>query len=456
MAKKILVIGGGISGLSVAYALKKKGIGVSLIEAKSRLGGVINTLSENGFRAESGSNSVMLQSQKTLDFIKEIGLDKDLVFAKPTAKKRFFVKNGKICEVPMSPPKMIFSKLFSFFGKFRLLKDLWTPSFDADADPSVDEFTIKRLGQEALDYGMNPFMAGVYGGDTSKLSARYACPAFWNLDQKYGSIIKGGMKARKEKIASGNLFKPVMISFKNGLVELVEKLSEHLKDNALTATKIVSIDYDMGAWRVCWTQGNTEDCDEFDEIIIAVPSNKLSSLPLPGSLEMKMAAIENIDYAPVNTITFGFKRSDIAHKLDGFGVLVPQKETKYRILGALFLSSIFDNRAPDDCVTITCYLGGKRNMELTEKSDEEQEKIALEDLQGLIGLRGAPIFNKVFKWKNAIAQYNVGYGEILEALAELEAEFPTIKLLGSYRGGVGVSACIENALNLAESYKDEV
>lgn len=449
MAKKILIVGAGISGLCAAYALKKKGFEVVVLESKSRAGGVINTFNESGFRAESGSNSVMVQSEKTLDFIEELGLAPRIANSSEVSKKRFFVKNGKICEVPMGPLKMLLSPLFSLVGKLRFLKEPKIAKHSPDSDPSVAQFTIDRLGQEALDYGMNPFMAGIYGGNPEKLSMKHAFPPFWILEQKYGSIIKGAMKARKEKIAAGNFFKPIMISFKNGLVELVDKIKDSLKDDIVLNAKIASVDYDMGSWQVCWTNESSDDCDVFNEIVFAVPAKEISKLPLPGALSSRLAFLDKIEYAPVVSLTLGFKKSGISHKLDGFGALVPALESKYRILGALFVSSVFEGRAPADCATITCYIGGMRNPSLFDKSDEELESIAMEDLEALIGLKGKPIFKRIFRHKNAIAQYNVGYGDILEEMREVEKDFPTIKLLGAYRGGVGVSSCIENALALA-------
>lgn len=450
MTKKILVVGAGISGLSAAWGLKKNGFDVKIIEQKARAGGVIDTQSESGFRAESGSNSVMVQSQKTLDFIKELGLEGRMVKSSQVSKKRFFARAGKICEVPMSPLKMIFSPLYSIAGKFGFLKDFRAPKHDPESDPSVAQFTIDRLGREALDYGMNPFMAGIYGGNPEKLSVKHAFAPFWNFEQKYGSIIKGAMKARKEKIAAGNFFKPIMISFKNGLVELVDRLSELLSANLVCDVKIASIDYDMGAWRVCWVGDKGEDCDVFDEIVFALGAKDIKNLPLPGSLSTRLQFLDEIDYAPVVSLTMGFYKSDISHALDGFGALLPEKEKDFKILGALFVSSVFDARAPEGCATVTCYIGGKRHPELFELSDGELEALALVDLKNLIGLKGAPIFKRIFRWRNAIAQYNVGYGDVLEQIAELEKDYPTVRLLGAYRGGVGVSSCIENGLALAD------
>lgn len=452
MAKKVLVIGAGISGLSAAWGLKKGGCDVKIIELKNRAGGVINTLSESGFRAESGSNSVMIQSQKTLDFIREIGLEGRLVHSSDVSKKRFFARGGRICEVPMSPLKMLFSRLFSLRGKIGFLKDFRAPKHDADSDPSVAQFTIDRLGVEALDYGMNPFMAGIYGGSPEKLSIKYAFPPFWNLEQKYGSIIRGAMQSMKEKRAAGNFFKPIMISFKDGLAELVERLADELKGNLTVGAKIVSIDYDMGSWRVCWVCEYGEDCDQFDEVVFAVPAKDLKNLPIPGSLASKMEFLDGIVYAPVISFTMGFRRSEISHKLDGFGALLPEKERQFSILGALFVSSVFEGRAPDGCATLTCYMGGMRHPEFFELEDEKLEEIALSDLQRLLGLdkSAKPMFKRIFRWKNAIAQYNVGYADVLEQLGELEREFPTVHMLGAYRGGVGVSSCIENGLELAK------
>lgn len=452
MARKVLVIGAGISGLSAAWGLKKEGLDVKVLEVKPRAGGVIDTLSESGFRAESGSNSVMIQSQKTLDFIREIGLENRLVHSSAVSRKRFFARNGKICEVPMGPLKMVFSRLFTIRGKFGFLRDFRAPKHDADSDPSVAQFTVDRLGKEALDYGMNPFMAGIYGGSPEKLSMKYAFPPFWNLEQKYGSIIRGAMQSMKEKRAAGNFFKPIMISFKEGLAELVEKLSEELGDNLVVGAKIVSIDYDMGSWRVCWVCEHGEDCDQFDEIVFAVPSKDLKTLPIPGSLASRMDFLDKIVYAPVISFTMGFRRSEISHKLDGFGALLPEKEKQFSILGALFVSSVFSGRAPDDCATLTCYMGGMRHPEFFDLDDDKLEEIALGDLQRLVGLNKSakPIFKRIFRWKNAIAQYNVGYADVLEQLGELERDFPTVHLIGAYRGGVGVSSCIENGLALAK------
>jgi len=447
--KKAIVIGGGISGLASAIGLKNAGFDVTLIEKSHAVGGVIGTVEKDGFKAESGSNTIMIQSQKTLDFLEDIGIKDAVEQSKPTAKKRFFARYGRPQKVPMDPVSMIFTRLFSFFGKLRLLIEPFIGKTPADADPSVEEFATRRLGKELFDYAINPFMAGIYAGDPSKLSIRHAFPPFWNLEQKYGSIVRGGMKARKDKIAAGNFFKPMMISFKGGMSTLPKAMAKVLGDSVKTDAKLISVDFGGNGWEVSWGTQFEDVCEHYDALVIAVPSPDIAELPIAGSLIAALEPLAKIKYSPVATLTLGFKKSDIAHPLDGFGVLIPEKEN-LNILGSLFISSMFDNRAPDGCVTLTNYLGGLRHPEHTLLSEENLTELAMEDLRKLLGVKAEPIFKRLFVWKHAIAQYNVGYSEFLDTMNLIETEFPNMALAGSYRGGVGVSSCIENGLAAAE------
>lgn len=448
--RKAVVIGGGISGLAAAVQLKRMGYCVTLLERENRVGGVINTVEENGFRAESGSNSVMIQSQKSLDFIASIGLQDKIDFANPVSKKRFFVRYGKARAVPMGPLSLLFTRLFTLCGKIRLLLEPLVKKFPPDAEPSVAEFIRKRMGRDVLDYAINPFMAGVYGGDPSKLSMKHAFAPFWNLEQKYGSIIRGAIKSMKEKKAAGNFFKPVMISFEGGMLALVNALGAELKGCIHKNAKIISIDLTARGWEVSWGDKLEDACEQYDVAVVAVPSHEIANLPLPGSMASRLAELSEIKYAPVATYTLGFKREQIRHKLDGFGVLTPEREN-LSILGSLFVSSVFKARAPEGCATLTNYIGGMRRPEYASKSEDEIKSLVMDDLKKLLGAEGEPIFSKIFYWPNAIAQYNLGYQKYLDILAEVERDFPNMAFIGAYRGGVGVSACLENALKTAEN-----
>ena len=452
--KKAIVIGAGVSGLTAALKLKDKGFNVTVLEKLSRAGGVIDTFEKDGFKAESGSNSVMVQSQKTLDFLDRIGAKAKMEVSNPVAKKRFFVKYGKPQAVPMNPISLLFTRLFSFFGKIRLLCEPFVKKIDAQ-DPSMAEFITHRFGKDVLDYAINPFMAGVYGGDPQKLSAKHAFPPFWNLERKYGSIIRGAIKSMKEKRATGNFFKPMMISFKGGMKTLPESIANALGDAVKCDATIISIDFSGEGWQVQWASKDEEVCENYDALVIAIPAPEIAKLPIAGSLASELEFLKKIKYAPVSTFSMGFKRSNIEHKLDGFGALTPAKEN-FKILGSLFVSSIFSERAKDGYATLTNYIGGMRHPELASLPESEMKKIVLADITKMLGVKGEPIFEKMFYWKNAIPQYNVGYGEILEAIDDVERKFPYLALIGSYRGGVGVSACLENALSTAKKLADRI
>jgi len=451
--KKAIVIGAGISGLSAALKLKDRGFEVVVLEKAPRAGGVIETFSENGFKAEGGSNSVMVQSQRTLDFLDRIGAKPKMQLSNPVAKKRFFAKGGKPRAVPMGPLSLLATPLFSPLGKLRLLCEPFVKRIPDD-DPSMARFAQYRFGKDVLDYAINPFMAGVYGGDPEKLSAKHAFPPFWNLERKYGSVIRGAMKSMREKRAAGNFFKPMMISFEGGMQTLTDCAARALGDSLKTNAKIISIDFGGSGWQVQWANSD-EVCENYDALVVAVPAPEVASLPIAGSFAAKLEFLKSIVYAPVATYTAGFARESVAHKLDGFGVLTPAKEN-LSILGSLFVSSIFPGRAPDGSVALTNYVGGMRRPELAALELEKMRAIVLADLSKLLGARGEPTFEKMFFRERAIPQYNVGYGEILDQISDVEREFPNIAFVGSYRGGVGVSACIESALSAAEKLAAKV
>lgn len=449
--KKALVVGAGVSGLAAAYALREKGYAVKVVDKNNHVGGVISTSEENGFKAESGTNTLMIPSQRVLDFITSIGLERDTLLASETAKKRFFLHGGKPVPMPMSLLDFIKTPLFSPIGKLRLMLEPLVKKFPADANPSVEEFVKARFGKEALENVFDAFFAGIYAGRTDSLAVKYAFPPFWNFEQSGGSVALGAIKARRKKASSENLFKPMVISFADGMGQMARKMAEALGDDApILNARLTQVDFE-GKWQAAWSSPQEDDCDEFDVLVLAVPAWDLTKLPVGGTLAEAFEPLCGIRGAPINSLTLGFKRSDVEHPLDGFGMLVPQKE-KCSILGTLFVSSMFEGRAPSGYVTLTNYVGGMRSPELADLPDEEIVPMVLKDLERILGVRGTPVFKRMFRHKKGIPQYDMSYGERLEALKVLREKFPSVALVGSYIGGVGAGNCIENGLRVADRF----
>jgi len=423
---KIAILGAGLSGLSAAYFLNKKGLSPFLFEAAPRAGGVIRTGNEHGFQFEYGPNSLLLNGGDLADLISELNLQSELVEANPDSNKRFIVRNGKPVAAPMSPLSFITSPLLSFCGKIRLLLEPFQPKSEK-TDETLAAFVERRLGKEALDYLLNPFVSGVYAGAPEKLSARYSFPLLWELEQTYGSLVKGFlMKPRKAK--SGT--KRKLVSFRQGVQTLTDALSQNIGDQLYLENPVQSIRRDLTHWII--------NEQPFDAVISTLPWHQLSLLQ-PEIRDLN----PGISYSPVNVWHLGFQRKQIRHALDGFGMLVPEVE-KLNILGCFFPSTLFPGRAPDSQVLLTVFMGGGRQPQLTELTPEKSLEIALVDLDHLLGISGPPLWHKLIPWKQAIPQYSLEYGHFLRNLSDFEEKNPGWYFAGNCRNGISVTDCITN------------
>lgn len=450
--KKVLVLGGGIAGLTAANVLRSRGSEVMLLEASSRVGGNVRTIRRDGFLAEAGPNSFIVEEKELYDFLRENGVLDAAIDVAPAAKKRYIVRSGKPIAVPSSPLGAVTTPLFSFFGKLRMLGDIFIPRGSAENEESVADFVRRRIGREMYNYALNPLVAGVFAGDPEKLSVRYAFPKVWHLDQKYGSLIRGTLPNAKAKKASGLYEKKRTLSFPEGMETLPKILAKNLGRCVRVNATLTELVPEGNRWRARWfTCGSVcdffEQDDVFDAVVVAVPPREWKKIfsAVPALAEPLSQAAETLVSPPVTTLTLGYKREDVAHPLDGFGALVPELE-KRKILGSLWTSSFFPNRAPDGFVTLTTYIGGARQPEIARRSREEQFEIAREELAALFGVKGVPAFVEICEHAEAIPQYNLGYGNFLKAIDAAENAFPNLRFCGNYRGGIAVGATLLNAV----------
>lgn len=450
------IIGGGISGLSAAYHLQQKQIPVVIYEAGSRTGGVIETNREGGYLAECGPNSLLETSSSISDFIRELGLEPRRRYTDAQAGNRFLVKRGSIVAMPSSLWGFVRTPLFSSGAKMRLSKEPFLPPAPPDQEESVAEFVVRRLGPEFLDYAVNPLLAGIYAGDPTRLSLRHAFPKLHALEQRYGSLIRGQIFGAKERRQRGEVSKAhaKKISFDEGLQVLTDALSQRLRKAVHRNTQVVELNQNAEGWEIGLRTVEGEEKHQHAAVVFAGSPFGFPALNLRRRA-CETSFLREIKYAPVTSLVLGFKRDQVAHPLDGFGVLVPGIEP-FRILGAIFSSSLFANRAPPGHVLLTCYLGGMRDPELALGNASQQLQCTIKDLRALLGVRGEPTFVHRCCFEKAIPQYEVGYGRIKHSMAALERDAPGLFLAGCYKDGISLSDSIVSGMDAARKAEDHI
>ena len=437
--KKVAIIGAGITGLTAAFELKQQGIDCTVFEASERVGGCIQTIHEDGFLVECGPNSILDTHPNLGKLITELGIGNKKLLANPTSNNRFIVRDGKPITLPSSPPSFLRSKAFSTKAKLRLMKEPFITT-KSNRQESLADFVVRRLGQEFLDYAINPFVSGVYAGDPAKLSTAHAFPKLYALEQKHGSLIKGAIKGVKERkqrqeIASKDAR---MFTFGEGLEALPNQLSAKLEGAIQLNTPVHGIYHqlDSGTWEI--------NDRNFSDVILAIPAHALSKLVTPFDLTM----MDEIYYPPVTSLSLGFEKKQFEHALNGFGMLIPTIEKRFS-LGALFPSSIFSGRAPDGMALLTIFIGGSQSPDRALLSEDELLANVLKDLNELLGLTGEPNYKHFSVWPQAIPQYNIGYGKYLDQMKQIEKENPGIHFAGHYRDGISVANSILSGINIA-------
>jgi protoporphyrinogen/coproporphyrinogen III oxidase len=447
----IAVIGGGITGLTAAFCLRQYGLPVTLYEASSRLGGVIESIQQDGYLAEFGPNTILETSPKIASLVHHLKLDNRRLYSDPQAANRYIVRRRKPVALPGSPLQFLSTPLFSLNAKLRLLREPFLPPSPPEMEESLAQFVLRRLGREFLDYAINPFVAGVYAGDPAQLSVRQAFPKLHALEQKYGSLIKGqilGARERRQRAEVSKQSAP-KFSFTRGLQELIDALQTRLGDSIQMQSPVVRIQSNPSGWRI--TTRTHQPPHEFHHsmVLLALPAYQLAPLRVLTPEPIDLQPLSEIPYPPVASVVLGFRRSDVAHPLDGFGMLIPQVEG-FRILGTIFSSSLFPHRAPPNHVTLTSYVGGTRAPELAHRPARELIDLTLEDLRAILGVRGQPTFSHSVLYPKAIPQYNVGYARFRECMANLEVQAPGLFVAGHARDGVSLGDSIVSGHDVAD------
>lgn len=457
--KKIMVIGGGISGLATAYAIKeeaqkaKKRVSLTILEADNRTGGKIRTDNISGYICEYGPSGFLGNRLETLNLISKLDLNAKLLESNPSAKKRYIFLNKRLRKIPDSPPdiiKAIFSsELLGFQSKLSILKEPFLKLPPKSTDETMLEFAERHIGREAAKKLIDPMAAGIFGGRADQLSIKACLPIMAELERfGNGSLIRAMFKrikqANKNKKPSPKT-KNLLMSFDGGMENLTKALSLHLSENIQKNNEVFAIDKQNTYFKI-FTDNQKEN--EADYVVIATPA--YAAAEIVKNLDSKISeAIGKIPYAPMVVVNFGYPRNKVGHDLNGFGFLTPSTEQR-KILGSLWTSSIFDKQAPQSHVSLRIMVGGSRNPELAGKNDEEIIKIVKDELKEIMNIKAEPELINIFRHEKAIPQYVIGHLDILRTIEDRLEKIAGLFITGNAYKGVGVNDCIANSQKIAK------
>jgi oxygen-dependent protoporphyrinogen oxidase len=445
--KSIAILGAGATGLAAAHHLHRLGHRVRVFEKSDRVGGSIRTERTDGWLIEGGPNSLLSGEPGVAALIDESGLAPQKIGASQAAKNRYIVRRGKMVAAPVSPPAFITSPLFSPLAKLQLFGDLFCRPRVRTTDVSLADFVATHFGRELVTYGLDPFVSGVYAGKADKLSARHSFPKLWEIERTHGSIIRGQIAAAKARKARGEP-RSEIFTFTDGLQSLTDTLAARLPAGSVALGATIDTVVPGQQWSVVWHDAAVTHTESFDSMVLALPAHALAQLRIGPHGERPLASLATIEHPPVSSLFLGFRRDQVAHPLDGFGVLVPTAEQR-SVLGILFSSSLFPGRAPDGHVALTVMAGGARSPEIGTLPTDKLLAAVRRDLTELVGVSGDPVFVRHNFWPKAIPQYNLGYEQYLNALAAAEKAHANLFIGGQCRDGISVPACLAAGEKLA-------
>ncbi|WP_430810590.1 MULTISPECIES: protoporphyrinogen oxidase [unclassified Carboxylicivirga] len=445
----VVILGAGVTGLTLAHLLNKKGVDFKVLETRPRAGGVINTQCEKGFVCESGPNSGIVSHPEVVALFDDLGEAIKVEKGNDLVKVRYVLKKGRWHALPQGPLSAIATPLFSLKDKFRILAEPFRKK-GTNPDETLEQLVLRRMGKSFLDYAIDPFILGIYAGDPARLVTRHALPKLYNLEQKYGSFIGGSIKKAKEpKTELEKRTDRAVFSIEGGLSGLTKALLESAgKEHFSFGVDGVRIQPSAEGFFVEYQEEGQQYSIHADRVITTFGAVGLEST-LPFIAPANMKALTNLKYARVVEVSLGFDAWN-GRPLDGFGGLIPHKEGR-NMLGVLFMSSLFRDRAPDGGALLTIFMGGVRNESFCELDDAAIMKVLEQEFSELMELPTfKPTLVKIKRYAHAIPQYEVNSGERFAAIDRVQKEYPGLIIAGNLRDGIGMADRIKQATHIAK------
>jgi oxygen-dependent protoporphyrinogen oxidase len=445
-----VIVGAGISGLATAYDLQRRGLNVRVLESADHPGGVIATERFDGWVIDGGPDSLLVQKPAAVALCRELGIADRLV---PTLTPRtaYVLRDGNLHAIaegsflgfPITFSALARSRLFSLAGKARMAGEVLVPRRTADEDESIGEFVARRFGHEAVEYLADPLLAGIHAGDVDRLSIRALFPRLIDAERRSGSVIRA-LRALHVRPSPQGAF----VSLPGGIGELIDTLSATLAAGTIvTNTRAMTVRRGK-AFEIESSAGPVRA----RSVILAVPAYATASVV--RSIDATLAGLcDAVPYASTATVAFGYRRDQVTHPLRGTGFVVPRTE-RLALLAGTWVSSKWPGRAPQGHVLLRGFLGGGRDPRRLDASDEELVEIARQELGDLLGISGAPIFRRLFRWSRQSPQYEVGH---LHRVAQIErrlAALPGLFVTGSGFRAIGIPDCISDGRATAARVAD--
>ena len=449
----LVVIGGGISGLVTAREAARlhPEWTITVLEAEDRPGGTMRTERVAECICEWGPAGFLTNVPYTRDLAVELGLGDRLLPARDAAENRYLWVRGALRPVPLNPAAFLRSDLLSVKGRARVLAEPLMPKRASGQDESVLAFASRRIGSEAAQTLVDTMVSGIYAGDSGNLSLRATFPRMLEMEERYGSLIRAMIAAKRAKKNSGGPGGPggVLTSFAQGMEVLIQGLAEALGPRLVNGARMTEISRQGRDFAIHAEVAGASRVWRARQLVLAVPSYSAAKLSEPFA-PVLAGELESIPYAGLSVVCLIYQRSQIPHPLHGFGFLVP-RDQGLRILGAIWVGSVFPDHVPPDRVLLRVMLGGARDPEGPMLSEGRTIDIAHAEVSRVLGgINGVPMATRLFRHPKAIPQYVLGHPERLERIERERAHHSGLHLAGNAYRGIGVNDCVRESRALAE------